>query len=230
MNTKPKWKPTHEVVCEPGGTWTVMIYEGKYHTEGLWQERGEPNWVVGPKGDPRYVGNGWDPHNGKTRITVTEIQPRPSYVPNEADLEDPKLIRIREVAEKFRGALEKARCDSTVPNMAGFPLDCCHHASRLLNLYIHEHTDMEIFDEVCGEYHTKEHCWLERGDVIVDITADQFDEGLPAVVVTRHSDWHAAWNRQENRPSHQCDKSLEELKQLYQPLYSRLLAKLKPRT
>lgn len=40
---------------------------------------------------------------------------------------------------------------------------------------------------------SRSHAWLERDGVIVDITADQFDEGLPPVLVVEVSVWHDAF-------------------------------------
>jgi hypothetical protein len=37
------------------------------------------------------------------------------------------------------------------------------------------------------------HVWLRWREFTLDITADQFGEGLPPVFVSRRSRWHAAW-------------------------------------
>lgn len=41
--------------------------------------------------------------------------------------------------------------------------------------------------------------WLERGGVIVDVTADQFRGIREKVIVTRKSKWHATWKNQQIR-------------------------------
>lgn len=37
------------------------------------------------------------------------------------------------------------------------------------------------------------HAWLARSELIVDITADQFDDQDAPVIVTRQSPWHATF-------------------------------------
>lgn len=34
------------------------------------------------------------------------------------------------------------------------------------------------------------HAWIKQGDIIIDITADQFDEIETPVIVTNASAWH----------------------------------------
>ena len=59
---------------------------------------------------------------------------------------------------------------------------------------------MGAFDYVLGEKGVpgpdsteRSHAWLQRDDLIVDITADQFGEVDEEVIVTRDSEWHASW-------------------------------------
>jgi hypothetical protein len=80
-----------------------------------------------------------------------------------------------------------------------FPVKCCDHGMRLLALYL---TDLgyEGLSKAKGSrpghlYHV----WLVQNGIILDITADQFDEGLDPVIVTRRSPWHDAW-KPELRP------------------------------
>ncbi len=42
------------------------------------------------------------------------------------------------------------------------------------------------------------HAWVTVNGIIVDITADQFDE--EPVIVTRQSAWHDQWNSEAPRP------------------------------
>lgn len=40
------------------------------------------------------------------------------------------------------------------------------------------------------------HAWLQSGEWIVDITADQFIDVQESVIVTNKSEWHELWERQ----------------------------------
>lgn len=80
-------------------------------------------------------------------------------------------------------------------NLEGFPKECCHHAAKLLGIrlqglgysgfcVIHAHHEADV---------RREHAWLCSQDLIIDITADQFGDDIPAVIVTRDSAWHRQW-------------------------------------
>lgn len=43
------------------------------------------------------------------------------------------------------------------------------------------------------------HAWLEQSGLIIDITADQFDEVGDSVLVTRNSVWHSSWTQTHRR-------------------------------
>lgn len=38
------------------------------------------------------------------------------------------------------------------------------------------------------------HAWIKRGDIIIDITADQFDEIKASVIVAKASLWHDSFD------------------------------------
>jgi len=50
------------------------------------------------------------------------------------------------------------------------------------------------FDYVLGERDGGSHAWLGRNELVVDITADQFEEMPHPVVVERSSLWHASFH------------------------------------
>ena len=45
------------------------------------------------------------------------------------------------------------------------------------------------------------HAWLEIGNTIIDITSDQFADGLGPVVVTQDHSWHSQFRVWEHRPA-----------------------------
>jgi hypothetical protein len=113
---------------------------------------------------------------------------------------DDRLARLREVAARFRHAIKRCDCQRLAIGMQDFPTGSCGDATDLLGAY--------LADEGLGSFMYVEgwrgavedrhsHAWLEEDGLIVDITADQFPEIEQPVIVTRHSDWHATFEREE---------------------------------
>ena len=109
-------------------------------------------------------------------------------------------------AKKFREALEK--CDRHLLPIAfeEFPRGSCGDATLLLAKFL-EKSGFGMFDYVCGEIPIEggglqSHAWLQRSNLIIDITADQFDEVQETVLVTRNHDWH---NRFHSEVKHIAD-------------------------
>lgn len=77
--------------------------------------------------------------------------------------------------------------------LQGFPAGACGDATPLLGYYLKTH-GFGTFDYVSGigedeDGERTSHAWLRQGDIIVDITADQFRDKAP-VIVTDASPWH----------------------------------------
>ncbi|MDQ5827717.1 MAG: hypothetical protein M3441_26545 [Chloroflexota bacterium] len=110
-------------------------------------------------------------------------------------MSDTEIEAITLRARQFRAALEA--CDrSLLPiSFQEFPRGSCGDAALLLGRYLQD-CGLGPFNYVCGsireeggrDFHS--HAWLQRGDIIVDITADQFDEISEPVIVTRDHSWH----------------------------------------
>ena len=75
----------------------------------------------------------------------------------------------------------------------------------------------------------REHVWLRQNDIVIDITADQFDEGQAKVIVTRHSPWHAASQLAESMPTDEAmlNRSRNFYAKQY-PVYPLILTNVKP--
>jgi hypothetical protein len=95
--------------------------------------------------------------------------------------------RIEQLAEALRQWIEQ-QDRSTLPELfANFPTGACGIASCFLSLWLEDQGEPGF--ESCTAYSDeREHVWLTRGDLVVDITGDQF--GWPPVIVTRNSKWH----------------------------------------
>ena len=97
---------------------------------------------------------------------------------------------IQAAAERFRRALEEGGL--THVTLQAFPRGSCGDASELLGEYL-SGCGLGDWTYRWGVRKQQTHAWLEQGGVIVDITADQFGEGMPSVLITRDRRWHEAF-------------------------------------
>lgn len=81
-----------------------------------------------------------------------------------------------------------------------FPRGCCGDTSELLAAYL-EDQDLGNFAYVSGWSRAKDssHAWLERDELIIDVTADQFQTGDEGAMVTTDPTWHAQFSDNRSR-------------------------------
>jgi hypothetical protein len=146
-----------------------------------------------------------------------------------ADMENYVIEDIRSISRAVRGALEES--SAVWPQFwPGFPGGACSDASLVLGAILDDagHSGFECaWGEIVGPNGTRpSHGWLQRGDLIVDITADQFDEVTDAVIVSTDSVWHRKWRIVTMSPGDLKQHKVREVAELY-TLYheiNRLLA------
>lgn len=118
------------------------------------------------------------------------------------------LEELTRLSREFRAAIEgadKARLFITFEN---FPRGSCGDAALLLARYLSDH-GAGMADYVLGargvgnDAHS--HAWLQLGDLIIDITADQFPDQPEPVIVATDSPWHEAF---EGKVQHAADFEL----------------------
>ena len=105
---------------------------------------------------------------------------------------------VQELAVSFRGLVERCDKSNLQLHIQRFPCGSCGDVCWLLARFL---ADREApgFHYFCGSRRKPErrdsqissHAWLQHGDLIVDITADQFIEIDGPIIITRLSDWHA---------------------------------------
>jgi hypothetical protein len=109
---------------------------------------------------------------------------------------DLDLDEIRRTASRFRKAIEA--CDrSRLPvSFEEFPRGSCGDVTPLLGTYLLER-GFGPFDYVLGEREESEctHAWLRRGQVDVDVTADQFADAPGPIIVCGESSWHRTFRQ-----------------------------------
>lgn len=101
--------------------------------------------------------------------------------------------KILKLATTFRKGLERNKHILTLPTLENFPKGSCGDASLLLAKFLNEN-GCGSFDYVLGQRNNHSHAWLEQGDLIIDITADQFNDNKNPVIVTTDNYWHKQFN------------------------------------
>jgi len=102
--------------------------------------------------------------------------------------------KLKQLATEFRLAIEKCQGVRTIiVTFSNFPRGSCGEASLFLAKYLEEN-NCGCFNYILGDREGRSHAWLEQGDVIVDITADQFDDNDQPVIVTVNHNWHSQFS------------------------------------
>ena len=104
---------------------------------------------------------------------------------------EPDQDAVRDTAIIFRRAI--LRCPRTdLPTLKDFPRSSCGDTAILLGEYFYSRS-LGLWEYVAGsrKQDLHSHAWIEQGGLIIDITADQFEDVDEPVVVTRDRQWHA---------------------------------------
>ena len=98
------------------------------------------------------------------------------------------ILYLKELSLQFRNAIISYGIKKLPISFHEFPLGSCGDVSLILGKYFDE-MGLGQFDYVCGEIDGKTHAWLEKDGIIVDITADQFNEIADEIIVTTNNDY-----------------------------------------
>jgi len=99
---------------------------------------------------------------------------------------------VTAAARRFRRAAEQGGLVSV--GLQAFPRGACGDTSELLGQYLRD-SGLGVWTYCSGWFSHYSHAWLERDGLVVDITADQFTDTLPPVIVTLDRSWHAQFDR-----------------------------------
>jgi hypothetical protein len=110
-----------------------------------------------------------------------------------------EVLALKQIASDFRFALESLAPSIRPIGLENFPHRACGDTSLLLGAYL---VDLGIhgFKYICGyrgsysDGSRSSHAWLHRDGLIIDLTADQFDDGPGPVLVVQDSDWHRTFD------------------------------------
>lgn len=110
------------------------------------------------------------------------------------------------LARRFRAALDAIPRSQLPLPMLKFPKGSCGDASLLLGAFLVDN-GQGGFEYVSGTRGSWEdnswisHAWLAKDGLIVDVTADQFDDSPGAVIVSSASLWHRSFRIDKGRSS-----------------------------
>ncbi|MGO7542217.1 hypothetical protein ACC680_26955 [Rhizobium ruizarguesonis] len=106
-----------------------------------------------------------------------------------------------EHCERFRSLIVACDPETLFVTLQGFPDGACEDASLLLARFLGENGFGE-FRHMAGKRGDRSHVWLQQGNVILDITADQFSD-FPhgPVYVGTDGDWYEAFAGHDSGPA-----------------------------
>lgn len=117
---------------------------------------------------------------------------------------------VRDIAQKFREAIVAVGTSgfpgTTSLGLCSFPNGCCGDACNTLATFVYEKLGV-ISDYAHGQHGGENgtigsHAWLQVGETIIDITADQFNErghSMPPVFVGHANEFYKSF-QVEARP------------------------------
>ena len=107
------------------------------------------------------------------------------------------MDELKAIATRFRRAIEETDRGNLPIQFKNFPAGACGDTSLLLGFYLKQQ-GAGAWDYVSGMRGEGDgrhsHAWIKQGDIIIDITADQFDEIEAPVIVTNASPWHDSFD------------------------------------
>ena len=116
-------------------------------------------------------------------------------------------VAVLAAAQRIRTAIETLPANVLPITFSNFPRGACGDACLILGTYLEEECNLGAFDfvtaerGVCADNTWTSHAWLQKGDLFVDITADQFLDAPSAIVVEVNSPWHDTFAVERRNPS-----------------------------
>ena len=117
-------------------------------------------------------------------------------------LQDLEINRLFCLAKIFRSLIVNADARLLPIQMRNFPHGSCEYASILLLKYLKENEEPNFRLMICPQIWDcgwEGHVWVQRRDITVDITLDQFECWSRPVFVGRNSVWHGRLQPVEER-------------------------------
>lgn len=104
------------------------------------------------------------------------------------------LNNLYEACLKFRKAINRTPKENLSIRFKEFPNGSCGDTCLILGSYLHD-SGFGVFNYVCGERNEWSHAWLEKNGIIVDITADQFEDCNIDVYVGEKNSFYQSFDK-----------------------------------
>jgi hypothetical protein len=118
-----------------------------------------------------------------------------------------EIERVRQICLQVRSAIEAISPHDLPITFSNFPNGACGDTCLLLGTYLEDQCGVPAFEYVSGERGSHSdntwtsHAWLQRGELVIDITADQFADAPMPVVVASPSPWHHGFSVESSHPA-----------------------------
>jgi hypothetical protein len=110
------------------------------------------------------------------------------------------INKVKSISAKFRKAIKECKNSELPLSLSDFPVGSCSDASMLLGTYlkINGFGDFNFVKGKRGKGDALEtHYWLQQENMIVDITADQYDGIDDEIIITSvDSEWHNSFDQE----------------------------------
>ncbi len=109
------------------------------------------------------------------------------------------ILKLTSLATRIRQIILATPEHKRPTRLIDFPAGACGDTSLLIGSYLIDlgYSNIEYVVGLNGE---QSHAWLECGDIIIDITADQFGSHINPIIVTRDRTWHNLFKDQKREP------------------------------
>jgi len=113
-------------------------------------------------------------------------------------MQNENILQLEVFCTQIRNAILNIREKTNL--LKRFPLGCCRDASLILGQFLTEKGYKDIYycrKDIDAQYAS--HAWLEYNDHIIDITADQFENIFPPILIVsnRHTSAFHRWISKE---------------------------------
>lgn len=116
----------------------------------------------------------------------------------------PNIKEIEKECRVFRDLFQQYHGEMSEQHLKKyFPVGCCQEVTNTLGRYLHN-KGYGIWDYVwgeaviCGKWST--HAWLQKDNIICDLTLDQFGHSYPKVYVGDEKKFHFIFDIQDRHP------------------------------
>lgn len=104
----------------------------------------------------------------------------------------PTIEYLTQLAKAFKKAFDDSDLSQAPGFLQNFPSGCCSWATIFIGHYLKYECGLSLKRiHSARRINGDQHEWLIVNGIIIDITADQFDDAPSPVIVETDSEWHA---------------------------------------